>query len=79
MPLLACFPVCMTLSVIALIGLVMLVFGLGNRLPDDDQPAAPIAAPDPDRKMGPPPWWVFPLMLLAVVLVMLVLGWYWPE
>ena len=23
--------------------------------------------------------WVFPLMLLAVALVMLALAWYWPE
>lgn len=78
-PLLACFPVCMTLSAIGLIGAVMLVFNLGNPIPGDDQPAPAVAPRDPNQKMGPPPWWVFPLMLLAVTLLMLALGWYWPE
>ena len=79
MPPLACFPVCMTLSAIGLIGAVMLLFGLGNRLPDDDRPAPTTAPRDPNQKMGPPPLWVFPLMLLAVARVMLALAWYWPE
>ena len=72
-PLLACLPVCMTLSVIGAIGAVMLVFGLGNRIPGDDQPAAETA---PQER---PPLWVFPVVLFLCVLLMAVLGWFWHE
>ena len=79
-PLFACFPVCMTFAVLALIAVVVIVFDLSNRIPGDDQPAAaPTTPADPNRKMGPPPWWVFPLMLLAVILSTLLAAWIWPE
>lgn len=74
-PLFACLPVCMTLSAIGLIGAVMLVFGLGNAIPGDDQPADETVK----AKYPPPPLWVFPVTLLILILVMLVLAWYWPE
>lgn len=78
-PLFACFPVCMTFGVLAFLALVIVVFDLANRVPGDDQPATPAAPCVAGQKMGPPPWWVFPLMLLAVALFMLAVRWYWPE
>lgn len=75
-PLFACLPVCMTLSVIGLIGAVMLVFGLGNRIPGDDQPATDLARV---QKSPPPPLWVFPVVLLLTVFLMVVLAWFWHE
>jgi hypothetical protein len=73
-PLFACFPVCLTFVAIALIGVLVVVFGLANHIPGDDQPATTDA---PRASAGPPPWWVLPLMLLA--LAALMLAWYWPE
>ena len=67
------------------IGIVMVlvaVFGLSNRVPGDDAPNdrdAPLTARTGSGATGPPPWWVLPLMLLALTLIMLVLAWYWPE
>lgn len=78
-PLLACFPVCMMFVAIGILGVVILAFGLGNRIPGDDELQTAITPRDPNQKMGPPPWWVFPLMLLAVTLLMLVFAWCWPE
>lgn len=75
-PLFACLPVCMTLSVIGLIGAVMLLFGLGNRIPGDDQPAT---ATEQTQKAPPPPLWVFPVVLLLTMLLMVVLAWFWHE
>ncbi|MDY3556261.1 hypothetical protein R5W24_005424 [Gemmata sp. JC717] len=75
-PLFACFPVCLTFVALGLIGAVMLAFGLGNRIPGDDEPSAATADAKP---YPPPPLWVFPVTLLILVLVMLVLAWYWPE
>ncbi|AMV27106.1 hypothetical protein VT84_22075 [Gemmata sp. SH-PL17] len=78
-PLFACFPVCMTFTVIVFLALVVVVFDLANRIPGDDEPTAPPVPRDPKQKMGPPPWWVFPLMLLAVAAFMAVCAWIWPE
>lgn len=75
-PLFACLPVCMTLSVIGLIGAVMLAFGLGNRIPGDDRPATAAA---PGAQAPPPPLWVFPVVLLLAALLMVVLGLIWHE
>jgi hypothetical protein len=75
-PLFACFPVCLTFVAIALVGVLVVVFGLANRIPGDDQPGTNGA---PQAGTGPPPWWVLPLMLLALAALMLVLAWYWPE
>jgi hypothetical protein len=77
-PLFACFPVCLTFVAIGILGLIVVVLGMYNRAPLEDRPEA---ADEPSRYgvTGPPPWWVLPLMLLAVAAVMLVLAWYWPE
>ena len=75
-PLFACFPVCLTFVAIAIVMVIVVVFGLSNRVPGDDE-ADPNATPTAGT--GPPPWWVLPLMLLALAVVMLVLAWYWPE
>jgi hypothetical protein len=75
-PLFACFPVCLTFVAIGIIGVIALLCGLTNRLPEDD---APPPEPVTTAGSGPPPLWVLPLMLLVLTVVMLVLGWYWPE
>jgi hypothetical protein len=77
-PLFACFPMCMTFVALGIMGVVVVEFGLSNPIPGDDQPA-PTDEPSPYGITGPPPWWVIALMLLALALLMLVLGWYWPE
>ena len=77
-PLFACFPVCLTFVAIGIVGVLVVAMGMYNRTPLDDKPE-PASGPSPYGVTGPPPWWVFPLMLLAVALVMLVLAWYWPE
>ena len=74
-PLFACLPVCMTFAVICLIALIVVVFGLANRIPGDDEATTPVEPRIPGQKMGPPPWWVFPLMLLAAVGLVLALSW----
>jgi hypothetical protein len=77
-PLFACFPVCLTFVAIGIVGLIVVGLGMYNRTPLEDKQEPP-SGPAPYGATGPPPWWVFPLMLLAVALVMLVLAWYWPE
>lgn len=76
-PLFARFPVCLTFVAIGIVGLIVVALGMYNRTPLED----PEPADGPSRYgvTGPPPWWVLPLMLLAVTVVMLVLAWYWPE
>ncbi len=78
-PLFACFPVCMTFAVICFIALLVVIFDVANRIPGDDEPATPGEPRIPGQKMGPPPWWVFPLMVLAVAAAMLVFAHFWPE
>ena len=78
-PLFACFPVCMTFGVLVFLAVVIVVFDLAHRIPGDDQAEPAVASRLAGQRMGPPPWWVFPLMLLAVALFMLAVGWYWPE
>ena len=79
-PLFACFPVCMTFVAIGIVMVIVVVGGLANRVPGDDAPIDPDANPGARTgATGPPPWWVLPLMLLVLTLVMLVLAWYWPE
>jgi hypothetical protein len=75
-PLFACFPVCLTFVALAIIALIVVALGMANRIPGDDEPKPD--APS-DGTTGPPPWWVLPLMLLVIALVMLALAWYWPE
>jgi hypothetical protein len=75
-PLFACFPVCLTFVAIGIIGVIALLCGLTNRLPEDD---APLSEPTPTPGSGPPPLWVLPVMLLVLTAVMLALAWYWPE
>ena len=70
-PLLGCIPVCLTFVSIALIGLVVVVFGLSNRVPIDDQPETTDGEPTATRR---PPLWLFPLMLLALVVALLLLS-----
>jgi hypothetical protein len=77
-PLFACFPVCLTFVAIGIVMVIVVACGMANRVPGDDAPA-PDAAPARAGAAGPPPWWVLPLMLLALTLVMLALAWYWPE
>jgi len=76
-PLFGCFPVCLTFVSIAIIGVVVVVFGLSNRVSTDDQPEPIDRAAQ--RASGLPPLWVFPVTLLILAVVMLVLAWYWPE
>ena len=76
-PVFACVPMCMTFVSIAIIGMVVVVFGLSNRVPNDelaDHDETTTAAP-----RGLPPLWVFPLTLLILTALMFVLAWYWPE
>ena len=77
-PLFACFPVCLTFVAIGIVGAIVVALGMYNHTPLDERPE-PANEPPRYDATGPPPWWTFPLMLLAVVLVMLVLAWYWPE
>jgi hypothetical protein len=77
-PLFACFPVCLTFVAIGIVGLIVVALGMYNRTPLEDR-SDPATEPSRYDVTGPPPWWVFPLMLLAVAVVMLVLAWYWPE
>jgi hypothetical protein len=74
-PLFACFPVCLTFVSIAVIGVIVVVFGLSNGVPLDDA-AAPAEARQP-RAL--PPLWIFPVALLILTVVMFSLAWYWPE
>lgn len=69
----------MTFAVICFIVLIVVIFDLAHRIPGDDQPAEPTSPRIPGQKMGPPPWCVFPLMLLAVAAAMLVFAHFWPE
>lgn len=73
-PLFACFPVCLTFVAIGIVGVIVVAFGLYNRLPQEEDAAA-----DARPATGPPPLWVFPVVLVLAILAMLVLGWYWPE
>jgi len=78
-PLFACFPVCMMFVALGILAVAILILDVVNRVPRDDRPANAIAPRDPKQVMGPPPWWVLPVMMLVLTLVMLVLAWYWPE
>jgi hypothetical protein len=70
----------MTLSALALIAAAIMIFGVGNRIPGDDQSGAETdGETTPYDKTGPPPAWVMALMLLVIAVTMLVLAWYWPE
>ena len=75
-PLLACIPVCLTFVSIAIIGLVVVVFGMSNRVPTDDQPEGASEAP---TDAGRPPLWVFPLVLLAAILLLLAMSQVWTD
>ena len=77
-PLFACFPVCLTFVAIGIVGAIVVALGMYNRTPLEDRPE-PANTRSPYGVTGPPPWWVLPLMMLAVALVMLALAWYWPE
>lgn len=74
-PLLACFPVCLTFVAIGIVAAVVVAFGMYSREPLTGEEAANPDAPPSGR----PPLWVLPLMLLVAALLMLVLGWLWPE
>ncbi len=73
-PLLACIPVCLTFVSIAIIGLVVVVFGMSNRVPTDEQPEETETTASP-----PPPLWVFPLVLLAVILLLIAMSQVWTD
>lgn len=75
-PLFACFPVCLTFVSIAIIGVIVVVFGLSNHTPLNECADATQGATQP-RKL--PPLWVFPVVLLILTVLMLGLAWYWPE
>ena len=77
-PLLACFPVCLTFTIMALFGIALVILGVGR-----DVPVSPPEPPDPSRvarrmgtatDTGPPPWWVFALMCAALVALLFVLN-----
>lgn len=76
-PLFACFPVCLTFVALAMIAVIVLVFDLHNRRSDDQ--AIPVINSLPPGNNPWRLWWVFPVTLLVVLVVMLVLAWYWPE
>src|SRR6266511_3960930 len=77
MTLFACFPVCLTFVSIAIIGVIVVVFGLSNRVSPDERAALAESTPQAPAKL--PPLWVFPVVLLILTVLMLVLAWYWPE
>jgi hypothetical protein len=77
-PLVACVPMCLTFVGLAIILAVVVIFDVSNRIPGDDQPAAPGEDELPGQT-GPPPVWVMALMVVAIAVVMLALAWYWPE
>ena len=76
-PLLSCIPVCLTFVSIAIIGLIVVVFGLSNRVPTDDPPEG--ASEAPTEAAGRPPLWVFPLVLLAAILLLLAMSQVWTD
>jgi hypothetical protein len=78
-PLLACFPVCMTFTGIAILAVIIVIFDMANRIPGDDQPDTATDDTAPPGTTGPPPVWVMVLMLVVLAATMLVLAWYWPE
>jgi hypothetical protein len=81
-PLFACFPVCLTFVSIAIIGVIVVVCDMSNRVSTDEQPELADDAQTatvPPSATGLPPLWVFPVTLLVLAVVLLVLAWYWPE
>jgi hypothetical protein len=81
-PLFACFPVCLTFVSIAIIGVIVVVFDMANRVSTDEPPEPADGAPaasTPQSAAGLPPLWVFPVTLLVLAVLLLVLAWYWPE
>jgi membrane glycosyltransferase len=71
MTLFACFPVCMTLAAIGLVGVLVVVTGTANHVArdDDSRDAAPGVG------SGRPRWWVGVLIAIAVALVYVVMWW----
>lgn len=74
-PLLACFPVCMTLVALGI--LMLLVIATGAVGPGAEPEAiANQRPPEPEyEKSGPPPWWVVMLIFAAVAAVALLMNW----
>lgn len=70
-PLFGCFPVCMTLAAIGLVGVLVVVTGTASHVPRDGD--ARDAAPGVGS--GRPRWWVAVLIAVVVALVYVVMWW----
>jgi hypothetical protein len=69
-PLFACFPVCIFFVGLAIIGLIVIIFDVANRIPGDDQKPRPEdVVPTTGEKTGPPPWWVIVLLFVGAALI----------
>ena len=77
-PLFGCIPVCMSFVAIGIVGVVVVVFGLSNPTPTDGPPPD-YDAPSRYGRTGPPPWWVFVLMMAVLWASVLVVALIWPE
>lgn len=70
-PLFGCFPVCMTLTAIGLVGALVVVTGAVKSIPGDNE--APPAETRPGY--GPPRWWAIVLIAVAVASVYVLIWW----
>jgi hypothetical protein len=75
-PLLACFPVCMTLVAVGFVGLLAVLLIGTNR----EGPNVPVDAPaDPAAPSDAPSWRLVALIFAVVLIHFAILLWIWPE
>ena len=71
---------CMTFGALTVLAALVLVLDLATRHPEEEAAhRAPVPARFEGQKMGPPPWWTLPLMVLAAVLLLAALTWLYSE